>query len=61
MMLPAPNTAPADELQVDFRYTNSCLMMFLDGHSQAQAAGWVTLDDLESSPARIKVRNLHQN
>ena len=49
--------APA--LEIDYRYNGACLIMFLDGHSSAEAP-WVTLDELEDV-RKIKVRNLTQN
>jgi hypothetical protein len=52
-------TAAAPDLQVDFRYNGACLMLFLDGHTSAEAP-WVTLDELEAA-RKIKVRNLTQN
>lgn len=54
------NTDPAaNELEVDFRYNEVCLMLFLDGHV-AQQNPWADLDDLESNRS-VKVRALTEN
>jgi hypothetical protein len=44
--------------EVDFRYTNACLMLFLDGHTGTQAV-FVNLAEVERRG--VKVRNLDQN
>jgi len=46
-------------LEVDFRYSGACLMLFLDGHSSPQTP-WANLADLQGS-RRIKVTNLLNN
>jgi hypothetical protein len=46
-------------LEVDFRYSGACLMMFLDGHSAPQTA-WANLTNLETS-RHIRVRDLISN
>ena len=47
-----------EELHVDFRYGNVCLMLFLDGHIEIQEK-WETLDDLEGPNSRgIRIRDL---
>jgi prepilin-type N-terminal cleavage/methylation domain-containing protein len=54
-----PNGLPSPFLEVDFRYNNTCLMLFLDGHSKAESP-WRDLNDLETV-RKIKVRKLDQN
>jgi hypothetical protein len=51
-------TAP--QLQIDYRYNGACLIMFLDGHSSAEAPWADLLNDLEGS-RKIKVLNPTQN
>lgn len=46
-------------IEVDFRYSGACLMMFLDGHSSPQTA-WANLNNLQTS-RRIKVQALLAN
>ena len=46
-------------LEVDFRYSGACLMLFLDGHSSPQTP-WTNLADLQGS-RRIKVTSLLAN
>ncbi|MCH7796989.1 MAG: type II secretion system protein [Planctomycetes bacterium] len=64
-----PNLSIAPEIRVDFRYSELCLMLFLDGHSEAQAKwrtiedleGWATEQDFQDSRRRsrgIRIRNL---
>ncbi|MHC4946793.1 MAG: prepilin-type N-terminal cleavage/methylation domain-containing protein [Planctomycetota bacterium] len=45
----------ADEatLQVDFRYNDSCLLLFLDGHVDP-APAWEDLDELEARGVRVR-------
>jgi type II secretory pathway pseudopilin PulG len=52
-------TAVSTYLEADFRYNGACLMLFLDGHSSAEAP-WLNLGDLQAS-RKIKVQNLTQN
>ena len=52
-------TAVATNLEADFRYNGACLMLFLDGHSSAEAP-WRDLGELQAS-RKIKVQNLTQN
>jgi hypothetical protein len=41
-------------LQVDFRYSGNCLMLFLDDHV-ATMGPWTTLDELERGrPVRVR-------
>ncbi len=42
--------------QVDFRYNDVCIMMYLDGHVDSQSQ-WVDLDDLEEG-RKVRVREL---
>ncbi len=53
-----------DTLEVDFRYGDLCLMLFLDGHIDPQAP-WISIEDLEGDPTkpqkvgrRIRIRDL---
>ena len=50
---------PASTLEVDFRYGDLCLMLFIDGHVEPQSR-WDTLDDLQQPEANrnIRVQNL---
>ena len=63
---PFNNTLDADAngypdlLQVDFRYSGVCLMLFLDGHSAPQGP-WKDLNDLEKGSKHLKVRDLDRN
>ncbi len=41
-----PDPDIPQEIRVDFRYSDLCLMLFLDGHSETQAK-WRTIEDLE--------------
>jgi type II secretory pathway pseudopilin PulG len=43
-------------LEVDFRYADSCLILFLDGHSGLQGR-WLDLDELEDDDD-VRVRDL---
>jgi len=57
------NTPPAANqqktIEVDFRYSGSCLMMFLDGHATPQSP-WTDLAELQGN-RHIKVQNLDRN
>ncbi len=46
-------------LEVDFRYSGVCLMMFLDGHTSPEGP-WTDMADLQDN-RHIKVQNLHKN
>jgi prepilin-type N-terminal cleavage/methylation domain-containing protein/prepilin-type processing-associated H-X9-DG protein len=46
-----------DNLEVDFRYNGSCLMLFLDGHVDS-VGPWKDICDLEQGNPRITVREL---
>ncbi len=46
----------ADEFQIDFRYSDQCLILFLDGHVDTQNE-WADLDDLETK-RQVLVRDL---
>ncbi len=53
------NPNPAQQTcEVDFRYHQSCLMMFMDGHSEIQNL-FYDLDDLEKN-RRVRVRKLDE-
>ena len=62
-----PTPGIPSESQVDFRYSEVCLMLFLDGHSETQSK-WVGIEELEgyaANPAeydptnrRIRIRDL---
>ena len=62
-----PTPGIASEIQVDFRYSEVCLMLFLDGHSETQSK-WDGIEELEGyagNPAdydpanrRIRIREL---
>ena len=62
-----PTQGITSESQVDFRYSEVCLMLFLDGHSETQSK-WVGIEELEgyaANPAeydptnrRIRIRDL---
>lgn len=54
-----PSVGPGATIEVDFRYTGVCLMLFMDGHSAPQTP-WADLPELEQQ-RRIKVRNLDRN
>ncbi|MCH8151317.1 MAG: prepilin-type N-terminal cleavage/methylation domain-containing protein [Planctomycetes bacterium] len=66
---PEPFQADTPTLEVDFRYSGVCLMLFLDGHVATQGR-WEDLDDLELTTTpdgqptrgdRVRVRNLTSN
>jgi type II secretory pathway pseudopilin PulG len=44
---------------VDFRYENSCLFLFLDGHVSSLQTPWTNLDSLEEK-RQVRIRNLDQ-
>lgn len=46
-------------LEVDFRYSGVCLMMYLDGHNKPEGP-WKDLPELQTQ-RRIKVQNLDRN
>lgn len=46
-------------IEVDFRYSGACLMLFLDGHVDTQTP-WLDLAELQGQ-RRVKVQNLDQN
>ncbi len=52
--IPTGQTDPTPTIdqknQVDFRYTDLCLMLFLDGHSETQTK-WVGIEELEGYAA----------
>jgi type II secretory pathway pseudopilin PulG len=50
---------PVNDLQVDFRYTDACLMLFLDGHVDPEVK-WESFDELQTK-RRVKVQNLDRN
>jgi len=54
-----PAAGQPKDIEVDFRYNGSCLMMFLDGHNEPQSP-WDDLDELQTS-RKIKVKNLAQS
>ncbi len=54
-----PPDDPDSTQQVDFRYNEYCLMLFLDGHVTPEAP-WIDLDDLELN-RKIRVRGLQGN
>ncbi len=68
----SPTLSPSGStptLEVDFRYSGVCLMLFLDGHVATQGR-WKDLDDLELTTTpdgqptrgdRVRVRNLTSN
>ncbi len=60
---PYDNVAPGPGLpktvEVDFRYSGACLILFLDGHISAQTA-WTNLNEVQGN-RRIKVQNLDRN
>lgn len=69
--VPASPTGPFDNttlnangipttLEVDFRYSGVCLMLFLDGHSRP-VSSFKDLNDLEFGSQHIRVRNLDRN
>ena len=43
-----PDPSVPQQNQVDFRYSDQCLMLFLDGHIQLQAR-WAGIEDLEGN------------
>jgi type II secretory pathway pseudopilin PulG len=59
---PFDNTLPGGgnlkTIEVDFRYSGACLMLFLDGHVNPESA-WSTLADVQGK-RRIRVQNLDQ-
>lgn len=58
--VPAPFDTPNDEenptIQVDFRYDDACIMLFMDGSVRSQTP-WDSIDQLESR-RQIRVREL---
>jgi hypothetical protein len=62
-----PTQGIDSEIQVDFRYSDLCLMLFLDGHSETQTR-WTGIEELEGyadNPAdyeptnrRVRIRQL---
>jgi len=55
------NSQPASgpkTIEVDFRYSGACLMLFLDGHVGPQTA-WTNLADLQSTRP-VKIQSLDQ-
>ena len=60
--IPGPfdnSVSPSPTLEVDYRYSGVCLMLFLDGHS-APTGPWTDLNQLQGQ-RRIKVQRLDQN
>jgi hypothetical protein len=55
---PNANGVP-QTLEVDFRYSGVCLMLYLDGHNRPEGS-WKDLADLQTQ-RRIKVQNLDKN
>ena len=55
---PSGSTPP---LEVDFRYSGVCLMLFLDGHVEP-VGQWQDICELEGPDGRsIRIRNLTSN
>lgn len=57
---PYDNESTPKTIEVDFRYSGVCLMLFLDGHIDATQVPWTNLADLQGQ-RRIKVQNLDKN
>ena len=53
--VPFDDTKDPSTLEVDFRYGDMCLMLFLDGHVEAETV-WMDLDEL--SKRRVRVTEL---
>lgn len=55
---PFNNEPDSTTIQVDFRYGDQCLMLFLDGHVDTQSP-WLDLDELEKE-RKVRVRALDE-
>lgn len=53
-----PDNPTLGPVEVDFRYSGACLMLYLDGHIGTQVP-WTDLKDLEETGSRgVRIRNL---
>lgn len=53
-----PSDGSAGTGEVDFRYGGTCLILFLDGHTDSEG-GWIGLDQLQQTPGRgVRVQEL---